>query len=326
MKRNIEFWLNVGRCYSLPMSIMSWSVPFLFGLIDGGNVCFGIFSLLGIICAHIGVNLFDDYCDYRLAEKKYSDKNKFINIFQKGKCAYLINETVKKSELLTLIIVLFTLAIIIGIFLTYKTGIAVLYIMIFAGIIGILYPFLSYIALGEVAVSIMFSPLLYMGVYYVMTQSFSQELTPLAISTGLLTVGLLHAHMFLDYDYDKKNNKITLCSIAGNKNNSLKIQIIILFLAYLNICIQTQLSLPKIYLITFLSIPTAVVLCKILNKENEKIHTNIFFGILENMKQYKERNTENFMIKFMVARNVMVEFTILTCIAKIMWELIYVHF
>ena len=67
----------------------------------------------------------------------------------------------------------------------------------------------------------------------------------------------------------KKNNKITLCSIAGNKNNSLKIQMMILFLAYLNIYIQTQLTLPKIYLITFLSIPTAVVLCKILKKENE---------------------------------------------------------
>lgn len=325
MNLNPMFWLKSARGYSLPMSIMSWSVPFLFAGIEGGNILYGLLSLVGILFAHAGVNLFDDLIDYKI-EKRNIEKGLKENFdLQKGKCSYLLNGEASLNDLAIVISVCLAIAVLCGIFLAIKTGIAVIYIMIIAGFIGILYPLLSFVALGEVAVAIMFAPLLYSGVYYVMTQTFSAELIPLAISTGLLTVGLLHAHMFLDIDFDKKSKKVTLCSLAGNRQNAVKNQVILMVLAYLNILVMIFFGLPKIYILSFLSIPTAIILFKLMKcdclKSRKRIRTNIFFGPLGNLKKYENLDVRAFIIKFSVARNVMVEFTTLICIAKIISEI-----
>ena len=322
MKNLISFWFKTTRAYSLPMSIMSWSVPFVFGITDKGNILYGIIALIGITFAHLGVNMFDDFVDFLIAKKNANAEGEIV--LQKGKCAYLLNKELTLKQLALVICVLFTLAVLCGLYLTVKTGFTVVIITAIAGVIGLLYPLLSFVALGEIAVGVIFAPLLYTGVYYVMTGGFSLELFPVAISTGILTIGLLHAHMFLDIDYDKPNNKRTLCLLAGSKENAVRNQLYIMALGYINIIAFVLMQkIANIYLITLLSLPTAVMLYKIMRagiiNPDEKIHTNIFFGILENMQEYKENR--NFMITFMTARNVMVEFTILVCLAKVISEI-----
>lgn len=325
MKLNPVFWLNASRWYSLPMSVMSWCVPFLFAVLDGGNIFYGLLSLVGIIFAHLGVNLFDDFVDYIIEQRKIKKGLKEKFDLQRGKCAYLLNNETNLIEVFIIISLYFSIAVFCGVFLALKTGIAVVFLMSAGALIGILYPFLSSVAMGEVAVGITFAPLLYVGVYYVMTQNFSSELIPIAISTGLLTIGLLHAHMFLDLDFDKKGHKITLCSLAGTKERAVLNQVIIMGLAYVNIFVMFFFGLPKIYILSFLSIPTAIILYKLMKcdcyKKRKFIKTNIFFGYLGDLKKYKDFDIRAFMIKFSVARNVMVEFTILICIAKIISEM-----
>lgn len=323
MKNLVSFWFKTTRAYSLPMSIMSWSVPFVFGITDKGNILYGIIALIGIIFAHLGVNMFDDFVDFLIAKKNANAEGEIV--LQKGKCAYLLNKELTLKQLALAICVLFALAVLCGLYLTVKTGFTVVIIAAIAGVIGLIYPLLSFVALGEIAVGVIFAPLLYTGVYYVMTGGFSWELFPVAISTGILTIGLLHAHMFLDIDYDKPNNKRTLCLLAGSKENAVRNQLYIMALGYINIIAFVLMQkIPNIYLITLLSLPTAVMLYNIMRagiiNPDEKIHTNIFFGILENMQAYKENR--NFMITFMTARNVMVEFTILVCLAKVISEII----
>lgn len=323
MKNLVSFWFKTTRAYSLPMSIMSWSVPFVFGITDKGNILYGIIALIGIIFAHLGVNMFDDFVDFLIAKKNANAEGEIV--LQKGKCAYLLNKELTLKQLALAICVLFALAVLCGLYLTVKTGFTVVIIAAIAGVIGLIYPLLSFVALGEIAVGVIFAPLLYTGVYYVMTGGFSWELFPVAISTGILTIGLLHTHMFLDIDYDKPNNKRTLCLLAGSKENAVRNQLYIMALGYINIIAFVLMQkIPNIYLITLLSLPTAVMLYNIMRagiiNPDEKIHTNIFFGILENMQAYKENR--NFMITFMTARNVMVEFTILVCLAKVISEII----
>ena len=323
MKNLVSFWFKTTRAYSLPMSIMSWSVPFVFGITDKGNILYGIIALIGIIFAHLGVNMFDDFVDFLIAKKNANAECEIV--LQKGKCAYLLNKELTLKQLALAICVLFALAVLCGLYLTVKTGFTVVIIATIAGVIGLIYPLLSFVALGEIAVGVIFAPLLYTGVYYVMTGGFSWELFPVAISTGILTIGLLHAHMFLDIDYDKPNKKRTLCLLAGSKENAVRNQLYIMALGYINIIAFVLMQkIPNIYLITLLSLPTAVMLYNIMRagiiNPDEKIHTNIFFGILENMQEYKENR--NFMITFMTARNVMVEFTILVCLAKVISEII----
>lgn len=324
LKNRFTFWFEITRAYSFPMSVMSWLIPFIFGVCDGGNVFYGIIALLGILSAHAGVNMFDDFADYLIEKRKIDKGLKTDFNFQKGKCRHIINGNITLKKFFAVIVLCFLLALLCGVFLFFRSGIEILYVVLPAAFLGLVYPFCSYVALGEIVVATMFAPLLYFGVYFAMTGSFSAELFPLAISTGLLTVGLLHAHMLLDFDFDKKNKKVTLCSIAGSKKNALKTQILIEFLAYLNIFVfSVNGTISKFYFLCFLSLPTAVILCRLLNEENsEDRKINIFYGPLEKLDEYRQNNCYNFMLKFMVARNVMTEFTFLICISKILTEII----
>ena len=61
MLKKIIFWLENSRWYALPMTVLTWLTAFLYGIKQDGNVLYGIIALIGLIFAHLGANLFDDY-------------------------------------------------------------------------------------------------------------------------------------------------------------------------------------------------------------------------------------------------------------------------
>ena len=62
----IYFWLKAARLHTLPMSFMSWLVVFCWCAKLGGNISLGILALIGVMLAHLGVNLIDDYFETSL--------------------------------------------------------------------------------------------------------------------------------------------------------------------------------------------------------------------------------------------------------------------
>lgn len=328
LSERVIFWFNAARGYSSPISILSWSVPFVFGISAGGNSFYGILALIGIVLVHLGVNLFDDVIDYYLEQRNIRIGKSSVDSLnlQKGKCQYIIEGIATLLSTLLVALSFFAVAVIIGTYLTLMCGWPVVAIVLLTGILCILYPVLTYFALGEFVVGFIFAPMLYMGTYFVMTKSFSLEIMLISISTGLLTVGLLHTHTFMDYDFDLKNNKKTLCALLGTKDRAVTAQGVILLLAYLNIVICVLLALiPKTMLLTLFSIPTAVSLYKLLRLHVEDpeivVKRRFWMGPMENWESIKKNNLESFMIKFLLARNVMMVFTIFVCIAKILSEI-----
>ncbi len=322
----ISFWFNAARGYSIPISVMSWAVPFIFGLADNGNITNGLLAFIGIVMVHLGVNLFDDVIDYYF-EKKKIDKGLAPDFnVQKGKCKYILDG--KTTPLITLWVALglFSTASLIGLYLTYVCGWQVLAIALATAFLCLIYPVMTYFAMGEFIVGIIFAPMLYFGTYFVMTKSFSLEMMIASISTGLLTVGLLHTHTLMDYDFDKDNNKKTLSSLAGSKKNAVIVQGIIMFLAYANILISVWLGfLPKVMILTFLALPTAISLYNLLmlhiKDPSIVVKRRFWMGPMENWETIVKNNTESFMIKFLLARNVMLVFTIFLCLAKLISEI-----
>lgn len=323
----IPFWFNSARGYSIPISVMSWSVPFIFGLTDGGNIFYGLLALIGIVCVHLGANLFDDVIDYYL-EKKRIEKGLHTDFnFQKGKCKYILDGNASLIQTLFVSLGLFSFAFILGVFLTLACGWQVMALIFVTAILCLLYPVLTYFALGEFIVGILFAPMLYLGTYFVMAKSFSLEMMIISISTGLLTVGLLHTHTFMDYDFDAKNNKKTLCALVGTKKNAVIAQGVMMLLAYLNIIMAVLFGfLPLVMLICLLTIPTSVSLCKLMllhiNNPEIVVPRTFWMGPMENWDHFVKNNIESFMIKFLLARNVMLIFTVFICIAKIISEFI----
>lgn len=323
----IVFWLEAARLHTIPTSFMSWLFPFIFGLSDGGSLIRGLLALAGIVSVHLGVNLFDDVLDYYREEKKANGAP--ITSFDKakGKCWYLLEGKTTLLKTFVVTMGLFGFASLIGIYLLIVCGWPVCAIAAITAVLCLFYPFSTKFGLGETTVGIVYAPLLCLGTYFVMTGKFSIEVLLISISTGLLTVGLLHTSTMLDYDFDIDAKKITICTIVGNKHNAVLAQIIIILLAYLNIIAAVIFhKTTPIMLITLLTIPTAYNLIRVLNVHMEapeqKIERTFWMGPLENWNKIVKKNLDTYMIKFLLARNVMFIFTTLVCIAKIISEAI----
>ncbi len=326
----INLFFTLCRGYSLPISVMSWVVPFLFAVLQGGNIFYGLLALIAIVILHLATNLFDDVIDYIIEYNKIKKGLKTDFNFQKGKCSLIINGTFSVKKALIISAGLFIIGGLFGLYFISLYGLKLLYIIIPSALIFLLYPFLGSLGFGEILVAVVFAPLMYSGIYFVMTGGFSYDILAISISTGLLVVAVLHNHMLLDYKYDNTNRKLTLSRLCGNEKNALILLVIFILGAYLNIIIRVLFkSLSPVYLITLLSVPTAVILIKIMNihinNPDEEIKYNILMGSMrgENQAPIEQRN---FIRKFLTVQNLLSLFTILLCVAIISENIInYVH-
>ncbi len=201
--------LQCARAYSLPVTVMSWLVAFVYGGVNGGgspNIAAGLLALAGIACAHLAANLFDDYFDY-----------KYQPFAQECKCALIKDGTVSHGFYLKCAIGFSAAACAVGAILTAIAGGKVILLMLAGAVIVLAYSPLSRICLGEAAILVAFGPLLFEGVYYVMTGGFSAELLLISLSVVMISEGLIYTHMLLDTQGDKNVHKKTLCVILKDK-------------------------------------------------------------------------------------------------------------
>lgn len=318
--KQICFWLKAARVHTLPMSFMSWLVIFCVALKLGGNVLYGVVALVGVMLVHLGVNLLDDYFDFKreVGTIKSSEEKKNIKM-QKGKCAYLLSGNATNEQTLMVAMIFFGLASLIGLYLLDSCGWGILLVVFAAGLLSLLYPFLTYLGLSEFAVGMTFAPLLFAGVSYVMLGYIMHRMIWLSLSTGLLTVCLLHTHALMDYDFDVVDKKKTLCIVAGSKSKALILLGIMMALAYIDIAVGVLYKVyPVTYLLTFLTIPLPIALYRLMDlgiKHPEIVPERKFWmGPMENWKTIEQNNAQSFMLKFYISRNIMVFFTIMLVI------------
>lgn len=211
--RNFLYWIvTVSRGYSAPMSILNWLVVFVLTMkfSPNANALYGLFALVGIVFAHLGTNLLDDCVDYLLKIPK-----------QKCKTAYLDNGFTTIKSVFVVTAIYFLIASAIGIFFIFNLGLPVLYLCIPSALIILLYSRLNNYALGEIAVGLCFGVLMFLGVNFVMTGTFSQNIVLISIPVSLLTVAVLYTHSLMDFDFDKESGKFTICQLLRTKKNAL---------------------------------------------------------------------------------------------------------
>lgn len=267
--KNLIFWLDCTRAYSLPMSITAWAIAFAAGIAAKGNILYGIIALIGIVCVHLGANLFDDLMDYKNYLKKQKEDN-IINI-KKGKCRCFREGQITIAKALKVCAILFGIGMIIGAFFIEIYRLPVLELMAITGILCLIYPKSGYLGLSEIIIGTIFSPLLFTGVYYVMTGDISNKLLWLSLSFALVTITLLYTDFFLDYNSDKEEGKRTIPILAGSKNNAYYFYIFVIFLIYAILFIGIHAHILSIkFGIVFLSVFPALSTVKRLQKYTDK--------------------------------------------------------
>ncbi|MDD3593723.1 MAG: prenyltransferase [Candidatus Gastranaerophilales bacterium] len=298
-------WLCISRIYALPMTVCAWLIVFSYGLKQGGSLTYGVIALMGLCFAHLGANLFDEFADYMIEAKK---NNNFAGLnLKKGKCRFLINKEITPKQTFMVVLFYFFAAAITGLILFYFTGYPVLIVALLGGIIAILYPRLPYLGLGEAGIGLNFGFLLFIGVYYVMTQSFSLNVILIAISSTLITLVLLHTDYMMDLSADNINQKKTLCTMLKDRQKGFYLLIIMVFAAYVNIGLLIIFKiLPPLSLITFLSLPTVFELIKnlqtYLQDNNSLVKKTFYMGPMED-EQILDVQRKAIMQRMFIARN-----------------------
>ncbi len=205
-----------------------------------------ILSIIGIICAHIFGNLYNDYFDV----KSGTDENnsEYFNVGDKSlmlrgaqisggsRAVELGLITLKKTKILgnLMIIIALSCIIILSINIYFQTGsFDNIYGVCIIGFLGL---FLAYFytaeplkfssrkGLGELTIFLTFGPLLTLGSFFAMSNtsieiSFQllQNFVLIGIPLGLLTTNILFINQFPDFTSDKKSNKINLVVLFGKK-------------------------------------------------------------------------------------------------------------
>ena len=205
-----------------------------------------ILSIIGIICAHIFGNLYNDYFDV----KSGTDENnsEYFNVGDKSlmlrgaqisggsRAVELGLITLKKTKILgnLMIIIALSCIIILSINIYFQTGsFDNIYGVCIIGFLGL---FLAYFytaeplkfssrkGLGELTIFLTFGPLLTLGSFFAMSNtsieiSFQllQNFVLIGIPLGLLTTNILFINQFPDFISDKKSNKINLVVLFGKK-------------------------------------------------------------------------------------------------------------
>lgn len=313
--------MECSRIFSLPMSILSWLVIFVYSLIDSGNPYYGLLALLGISFAHLGTNVIDDYFDYKHLIKQVDfDKAEYLKNSQKTKCRYLVNGLMKESDVLLIAGGYFAAALLCGVFLFFKCGVGVAYFTIAGALIALLYPFVSRICLSEVAVALAYGPILFGGIYYVMCGTYSKEVFLLAVPTMLMTVVLLYIHTVMDFEYDENEGKKTVANSFDSQLDSLVVLKWLLISAYVSViflCIFDILDW-QVFLV-YLTIPLAMDLyCSMseysCNPESTPARKWYHFP-MENYDKLKEHGEIGFMMRMYQSRNLMIYFSLLLTIS-----------
>jgi 1,4-dihydroxy-2-naphthoate octaprenyltransferase len=270
---------------------------------------------MGVIVGHLGLNLFDDYFDYRVKGSEFRDA-----MARKGfrariaKCNYITSGQTTLQHLLIACILFGAIALAIGFVIWLFRGNFILWIALLTAVLGISYsgaPLrLSYHGLGEILIGIMFGPLLMIGVYYSACGHFDWPVLFISVPVGLLVANIVYTHAIMDYEPDREVGKMTLAVWLKSKKAMLACLLVLLAGAYASIIggVVTGYLSPY-YLLTLLTLPMAVALfylmVEFVRHPEKKFSPQIWMGPMGDWKRFQAADLDWFLIRWFLARNLL---------------------
>ena len=211
----ISKWLISTRAAVLIMTFISAALAGLFAWRDGSFSFLPWLALtLGLILAHASNNIFNDYTDFVRGVDK---DNYYRNIYGAQPVA---SGLMTKRQHLTYFVVTVLIALALGFYLAFYTDFsATTWILIALGAFFLLFytwP-LKGMALGEVAVLIVWGPLMIGGGYYVLTQQWSWNVVIASLPYVLGVTTVIFGKHIDKLDMDKAKGIHTLPVVIGEK-------------------------------------------------------------------------------------------------------------
>ena len=324
----IRFWLRNARTTALPQSVM----PAILSVCmasqhEGFSLLLGILAVLGVVAGHLGINLFDDYFDYKVKKTDYRNQMQHQGIRARiAKCPYLTSGEATLQQLLVACFVFSGIALLIGGVIYFYRGNMILILAAVTGVLGVSYsgaPLrLSYRGLGEVLIGIMFGPMSMVGVFYAACGVFDRSVLFVSVPVGLLVANIIYTHSIMDYEPDKVVGKMTFAVLLKDKKWMLLCLLLLLVLTF-SVLVSGVVSgyLSLYYLLPLLTIPMAVSLYHLMNEfvrnPERSFEPRFWMGPMGNWKNIQAVGIDWFMIRWFLARNLLSFFCLILMIVSL---------
>jgi 1,4-dihydroxy-2-naphthoate octaprenyltransferase len=246
----ISKWLISSRAAVLIMTFLSAGIAGILA-VQAGRFDLGRWSLLvfGLIMAHATNNLLNDYTDFT----KGVDQDNYYRS-QYGPQP-LVHGLLTKRQLLTYAGVSGLIALGAGAILVYlQSGYSLL--LLGLGVFFVLFytwP-LKYIAMGEIAVLIVWGPLMIGGGYYVITGHWDWTVLLASLPYALGVTGVIFGKHIDKYEMDKEMGIHTLPVVAGEKVSRYALLVMIVLQYALVLYLVLTGFFTPVMLIVFLSV------------------------------------------------------------------------
>ncbi|MCR5547199.1 MAG: prenyltransferase [Bacteroidales bacterium] len=340
----LSVWLTNARVGACVQSFMPAALAAILAIgVSGGSWILAILAILGVECAHLAMNLADDYFDYKVDMKGDRDR-----VIRKGframtaKYPYLtdgsqgLKTTARAIGQFTIVAALCGIAIFVvrtvrngytgpdGSWWIPATALA-------CGFLGFFYSApplkLAYRGLGELVVGLIFGPLLMTGVYYSAAGTMDWGIALISIPVGILVMNILFTHSFIDMAADAESNKMTFARLLGSEKACLSTSFVINLLPFaLIIAAVCAGMLSPFYLIVLIILPRAIWLCSSLVKfcRHEEGVPDVpekpypWLGKMPgNWEDIRKAGIDWFLMRWLCARNVLSGFCLMLILAKV---------
>lgn len=347
MMSTIGSWIKNARSIALPQSVL----PCLTAVVlcigqDGFLWWLAVPVVLGICAAHLGMNLADDYFDYKHDSRTRADISSTSVRARMEKCHYLGEGKATVSQLGWAMVGFLGFAALMGgiafaaqwILHGWQAAMGIIIYALLGLIVGINYsgkPLeLGFHGLGELVIGLMFGPLLMLGVQAALTGTlFSWPMLCMSVAIGCMVTNIVYVHSVMEVNADAELGKMTFARLLfeakKRKGEEAKgKRLMVIFIGFFAIVPFILLGLgiamgwwSPWYLLTLVTLPMSVFL----------IHSTRLFayglprndnprwwmGPMGDWDNYVKAGMDWFLFRWLLARNICTFFCLVLMIIHI---------
>ena len=266
-KSKLKEFFMCTRPHSYPASI----APVLFGATYalGYEIKFSILKfilfLLACLLIQAATNLFNEYYDY---------KHGLDKIDSEGISGSIVKGNLSPREVMVGALVLYALAFILGLILTFMTSLYVLLVGLVCMLAGYFYTGgkypIAYSPFGEVVSGFFMGTIIISLSFYFQTGYVNADIIVVSLPLFIMIGAILLANNIRDLDNDKESGRRTYAILVG-RNNAIKTMAISFIVVYLlNVLFIVTKYTSWWNLLVFVTIPLAIKIIKGFSANNHK--------------------------------------------------------
>lgn len=247
-------WFRLSRPFTLTAS----AVPVLFGAslaVADGAFSFGPFlaMLLASLLIQAATNMFNEFYD----EQRGLDTDSSVGI-----AGSIVGGRVRARDVLVGALSLYTVALLLGVYLIAVGGIPILFLGLLSALAGYLYTGgprpIAYTPASEATVFVFMGPLIVTLTYAVQAGEFPPGVILASFPVGFLVAGILLANNIRDLEADRRGGRRTLPIVLG-RSGGVSVFRGLLLGTYLSTAVLVAAgAVPAGALLAFLSLPLAL--------------------------------------------------------------------